>query len=344
MKKTRISTLMSKLLTLLFVLGMGVFLVFVIVQPYLDEAELADQRLLDHRYHTDTNNLQTAFDLYVQTLYSARGFIAAGDEITRAEWKTYFKSIGTGRRLPGLGLLAYIEQVPASQKDTFLKQLQNDRILQSIGMNNIVIHPDNSPEVYQVTKYIEPAESTTLKSLLGFDFSSEETRRTALEKARDLNAPTTTAPLRFYSNQQSGFVMMLPLYHLNEPIITPEQRRNAYYGLVVISIRIKDIFDESFAHLAEGQTLVQVYDGVNTDPNNLIYQNMEMSNVPPKDAPSVVDPVIIADRTLTVKYTSLTPPPAFPFIRSLWGRIGLLVVTNVLTATFIWTRVRTSKR
>ena len=101
------------------------FLVFAVWQPYVDSARARELAQFELQHHTDTDKLQCAIDLYVQTLYSARGLFMASDSISRSEWTTFFNAIDTTRQLQGLGLLAYIEQVPITKKNTFLGESRN---------------------------------------------------------------------------------------------------------------------------------------------------------------------------------------------------------------------------
>lgn len=149
------------------------FLVFAVWQPYADSARARELSQFELQHHTDTDKLQCAIDLYVQTLYSARGLFMASDSVSRSEWTTFFNTIGTSRQLPGLGLLAYIEQVPITKKNAFVTELNNEKFLQEKELSDVVIFPESSASLQQVVKFIEPQDLSLMKSLLGFNFSAE---------------------------------------------------------------------------------------------------------------------------------------------------------------------------
>jgi CHASE1-domain containing sensor protein len=243
-------------------------------------------------------------------------------------------------QLPGLGMLAYIEQVSDKDKEDFIARMRADKILQSDGVT-FDIYPASKKDVYQVATFLEPSEVSTTKTVYGFDFSSDPVRRAAFEKARDTNQLTATAPLQFVSNKKAGYVMMLPIYDPLLPVVTPDQRRAAYKGLVIISVRIKDVLDNSFSRLADENVLVQVYDGT-LEENDLIYENISnYRNNGPVD--TTLEELTVADRTLTVKYTSPKEIKNLPLIPSLWARMGVLIVTNLFTAYVVWARFRPKK-
>src|SRR6185436_1295029 len=104
---------------------------------------------------------------------------------------------------------------------------------------------------------------------LGFDLWSEDTRRAALERARDTGLATATPPIRLVQEpgSQLGFLVLLPVYR--GPAATVEQRRISLTGFAVAVYRIGDLVDASLRAAVEKGLGVSVTD---TDAHQEIYR------------------------------------------------------------------------
>ena len=100
-----------------------------------------------------------------------------------------------------------------------------------------------------VVTYIEPMDAN--RPALGYDLASEPKRRMALERARDTNQLSATAPIELVqeTRHQSGALLFLPVYDPQAPSATVEQRQLALKGYVLGVLRVGDVMDTALSFL-----------------------------------------------------------------------------------------------
>jgi hypothetical protein len=73
-----------------------------------------------------------------------------------------------------------------------------------------------------------------IADIVGFDLTSEPNRASAVRQARDVGTPVVSAPLALAPDQQTGILVVVPLYEPDAALDTVEQRRSAFLGTVTI--------------------------------------------------------------------------------------------------------------
>jgi signal transduction histidine kinase len=100
---------------------------------------------------------------------------------------------------------------------------------------------------------------------------------------------------------QAGTLMYSPIYEINKPLDTVEQRQNAIFGWIYSPFRMTDllhnIVGDSALHL-------HIYDGDSVEPENLLYKSTD-------DSPNVIffeqRRVILNGRVWTLYFEQFTP-------------------------------------
>ncbi len=102
-------------------------------------------------------------------------------------------------------------------------------------------------EQYIVVAIIEPLEGN--ESALGFDVSSQVTRRNAFERARDTATMSIATPIVLVQGEgrSTGALGMLPVYRDGSAPSTVEQRRKAIEGYVVAVVDIAESITAALA-------------------------------------------------------------------------------------------------
>lgn len=179
---------------------------------------------------------------YEQILTGARGLFESSDNVTRNEFRQYVNVLSLERRYPEIRGLA---------------------MSRMLG--------DGAP-----IKYMEPFTAGNEK-LLGFDNFSNSIRKEAMESARDNEFAVVSEKAYLIQDHQTeeitpGSVIFLPLYANGRPHASLEERRANAYGWVSIAFRAKDFMNETLGrHLTSIR--VEIYDGVEADPNRLMYDS-----------------------------------------------------------------------
>lgn len=282
--------------------------------------------------------LETTNELYIQTLYGARAFLSSSQEVNREEWQRYYKNLGTVRRLPGLAVLSYVEHVPAAEKAQFLERARRDTSLFPRGLPDFDIQPAEREALeYNPILYTEPLTPQVLERVIGFDFSSEPVRQSALERARISGQPVLSGMILDKERSQPAFVMVMAVYDPYLADETPADRVAAYKGLVLLGFRTNDFFKQAFSQVEMNEMAIEVYDGNTVAADRLLYQSESARTLRPgRFRLQSQRTVEIADHAWTIVFHYQPLGGGRVLVPSLWGRIGILLLTNIVTGLLVF--------
>jgi PAS domain S-box-containing protein len=240
--------------------------------------------------------IQDRMDLYIQTLYGVQALFAASQKVERDEWSSYIQTHRLHKRYPGITMFRFIERVPAAQKNLFIESVRSDTSLLVEGYPSFDIYPKKEREEYFVIKYIEPMAGN--EPLLGLDVSVSGLRLLALKEAARTGEPMATRRMDLVSQgvgrPEEGFLIALPVYRNEAPILTSAQRQEALAGFVEAVFEIEDllsgIFGEESVHPEIG---FEVYDGETLSFENLFYRDALLKDLPPDFDPRFESKIIL---------------------------------------------------
>lgn len=275
-------------------------------------------QLWKHEQQRAMRELQTKFDslldvasrrvvgrmkIYVQVLRGVDGLFAHNSYVGRVEFRDYVARLRLQENYPGIQNLQFVPIVPAPHKAGHIATIRKE------GFHEYTIRPDGEREVYCPVIYIEPF-TTRNKTSFGFDACSEEKRRTAKERARDLDGATITSKVRLTlesdEHPQAGIVMNLPIYKYGMPHGTLAERRANIIGWVTSIFRMNDlmagILDERTAELD-----IEIYDGDEISDKTLMYDADNYRDGAQLDGPAfrAVKRIDIFDHSWTMAIHSL---------------------------------------
>lgn len=186
-----------------------------------------------------TLQLQRRIQLYEYGLRGTRGsLIAGGDEwIGRERFRAYSASREYDREFPGARGFGFIRRVPASEESTFLQYARGD------GWPDFSIRQLTPHEGERfVIQYIEPVDNN--RPAIGLDVASESNRRSAALQALHTGSAVITDPITLVQadgNKNQGFLILLPIYRVNAPLVTEADRNAAGYGWVYTPLAIEEV-------------------------------------------------------------------------------------------------------
>lgn len=170
-----------------------------------DEARLRFDRLADSLCDDITRRL----DGPAYALRSLRGFFNASERITRAEFAAYIGSHDLATEFPGVAGFGFVERVRRENLDAFVAEVRAD------GAPDFSVRGNGSgPELY-VLRYGYPQKNN--RAAEGFDTYSEPVRRAAIDRAKNLDRLTLTAPVTLSHAPVSGIGYLLPIYRAGLP-------------------------------------------------------------------------------------------------------------------------------
>ena len=178
-------------------------------------------------------------DAYAAMLLGGAGLFAASDEVTRGEFRAYVQRLEVQKRYPGIQGIGFSRIVGADQREEILASARR-------AHPAFRFWPPSAADTFTAILYLEPADRANVHAL-GFDMASEETRRIAMERARDTGLPAATGAVRLVQEQiradpeQAGFLIYVPVYQGGVVPADVDARRGQLFGYVYSPFRADDL-------------------------------------------------------------------------------------------------------
>ncbi len=230
------------------------------------------------RFRADTDEarvaIQQRLDTYLDMIRAPRALFESSDEVTRDEWSAFVNGLDPAGRFPGIVGMTFVRRVSDNARETYIDRVRHDTSVVSEGYPYFDIWPPGQRAEYFVYEYLEPFLPNA--PTFGYDAGSEPVRRAALERARDEGVPVVTGRLHLIADTQdtAAFLMFMPIYAHDQPLVTVEERRNALNGFVVNRVRAEDLFAPAFAvDSARRPYRVEVFDSTDSSQAALMYAN-----------------------------------------------------------------------
>ncbi|MBI5429034.1 MAG: CHASE domain-containing protein [Nitrosomonadales bacterium] len=206
-----------------------------------------------------------------QVLLGGAALFDASDSVDRNEWHAYSERVEIDQHFNGIQGLGFSLLIPKHRLAQHTSEIRRQ------GFPKYTVSPAGERDVYSSIIYLEPFKDRNLRAF-GYDMYSEPVRRAAMEQARDKNIVSLSGKVMLVQETgkdvQAGTLMYVPVYRKATPVRTVEQRRAALYGWVYSPFRMADLLHDVLKgrDASERSYLrLQVYDGLNTNPDNLLY-------------------------------------------------------------------------
>lgn len=177
--------------------------------------------------------ISARMDTYINALLQTRSMFHVTREVDAKEFRAYIDGLSLLEKYPGVQGIGYTERVPRG------RLREHERKYRKLWPSR------NIEEAFSII-YLEPLDWRNARAL-GFDMTSNETRREAMELARDSNAPVMSDPVELVqeteTDKQPGFLLYIPLYRTIDPT-TIHERRDQLKGFVYSPFRTKDLFEQ----------------------------------------------------------------------------------------------------
>lgn len=293
----------------------------------------------DARANTDRQLASRAQDIagairarltdYEELLRGAAALFASSGNIDRKKWRAFTQALRIENRYPGIESIGYAEHVSAANKGRHEERARRQ------GAPSYAIMPAGQRDDYAPVIVVEAFGDGDSRPP-GFDVLSEPTRRAAAMRARDSAEPAVSGKVVLApqgaekgQNPAARFLIYLPVYRRNLPVVTVEQRRSALAGYVYGAFRIDRMVDE-IANQGIASLGLEIFDG------NEIADGARMYPGPPDEAAKSQSPPVSATsrldvdgRTWTLRLSSLPPLPG-------GGQLIAGLVVSALLAELAW--------
>jgi len=172
---------------------------------------------------------------YEHMLLGAKGLVQDHTIISRAQWQRYAETLSLSSTFPGAMAMGYSLRVPSNQRAAIEASVR-----ESSGPE-FAIWPAHQRDELHTIIVIAPSTASNVTAL-GFDMMTEPTRRAAMKRARDTGLPAISGGVRPIEDTgqsgSKGFIMYVPVYDMELPLDTPDDRRLALRGFVFCFFRM----------------------------------------------------------------------------------------------------------
>ncbi len=190
-----------------------------------------------------------------------------------------------------------------------------------------------------VVDVIEPLDAN--RSAVGFDISSEPTRREALLRARDTGQLTATGKIRLVqeTGEQCGILVFGPIYKRGVALNSIAQRQKHFKGVVVGVYRIGDTVDVAMSKLKATGIDVYVVDESATPEPQLLHVHASRLrrdvDAPVEDWLRIKDQTLYQQKTIDIggRQWSIGCVPTSAFLDSCHSYLPLFVLIGGLFGT-----------
>jgi signal transduction histidine kinase/CheY-like chemotaxis protein/integral membrane sensor domain MASE1 len=241
-----------------------------------DEAQFADlisdaeQAVLDRlRFYTDA-------------LQAAAAYYASIEDMTRQQWHDYIAYAKVPERYQGIRGIGLIRPFTAESIIPYIEQMRRSEF-KNFTIKSVagVEHPPVDEMGYQhyIVTHNEPVD--TNRNILGFDTASEKNRQIAARRARDSGQATMTKriTLSLDGQQRPGFLIYVPIYKNTNPLMTIEERREAFIAWSYAPFVTEQFLDGVLRERAD-QISFEIYDDIDIRHESFVYgtKNSEYSS------------------------------------------------------------------
>ena len=228
-----------------------------------------DKRISEEFSHRSTDSMMSIgseFESGIAMVRSVSAFMQSCPEATQEQFSIFAKSLlsrdtaihalSWNPRLSVNELAGHELSAKARYPDYRLTEMRNG-VSQDV---NLDAASEYGSRDFVIVDFIEPLDSNW--SALGFDIASEPTRREALDRARATGKLTSTGIIKLVqeSEEQSGILVLGPIYEKDVELRTAEQRWNHLKGIVVGVYRIGATIEAALDSLRPTGIDVYVFD------------------------------------------------------------------------------------
>ena len=248
--------------------ALGVFLLtFTISSFYAKSTQDQNRTDFETKVGQQTGTLRaymsTSMEGYSRLILSSAASFSIKPDVTHEEWQQFYTYAQKENNFPKIVGLGYASAVPVEQASEF-EQSQRDA-----GREAFTVQTDQQKGMMSVITYLAPESEENIRAI-GFDMFAEQSRRLAMETARDRGDVVMTAPVQLVQDEHEatakGVLIYYPVYTGGMTPDTVEERRATLRGYVYAVLRPADIVSEFLsAHQSEFENSSIVLTDV-TDP------------------------------------------------------------------------------
>lgn len=321
----------SRVLTIavpiLLVLSSGLAAIYFLQNAAINSARQIQLDNFNYQGREISLRIEQRLAAYEQVLRGVRGLYVASKHVERNEFRDYVSILDLAEKYPGIQGVGFSLIIPPQKKGSHIDAVRKE------GFPDYTLHPQGERELYTSIIYLEPFAGRNV-SALGYDMYSEAVRRSAMERARDLDQSTVSGKVRLVQENdqdvQSGFLMYVPVYRSGKSHETVADRRANIIGWVYAPFRMNDLMHGILGEQVHNFDL-EIFDGADVSPATLMYDNSSGQSHDSTTLFHSTRRIEILGRIWTIKLHSL---PLFE-AKIDTGRVTLIRVSGLLMSLLL---------
>jgi signal transduction histidine kinase len=183
---------------------------------------------------------------YTDVLRGAASLFQTSPEVSRSQFHHYVKSLQLPTEFPDIETLNYAVLVPDADRAAFERRMtaEMEALHKPVPFR---ITPPGKRDEYLVITFLEPA--TGYGGRLGFDIQAGPRSLAPLFRSRDTGGVAASGKPIPIPKAMTLLGIRLPVYRMDMPTATVDQRRKAYQGSVGVSFNVERLMDGVVAEL-----------------------------------------------------------------------------------------------
>ena len=308
------------------VLAVSILLTIGITYSFYQSAKNKDAVRFNNEVSRIQSNIDNQINLYIALLNGGRGFIESTENITKKQFANYIRGLEIDKNYAGIQGIGYSKIFTAEDRESFIKQMKSE------GFTDYKNYPETEEKRFHSVIYFEPLTDLNKKQI-GYNMSTEASRRTAMEKARDTGKAATSGKVKLVSEdkagEENGFIIYLPIYKKDSMPQIVEERQENLIGYIYSPFKANDFLHEIESDTMRDSIAVGIYDSDGKDENLLAQTNNLQNQVSGGSADENYSSQMnldVAGRKWLIKYSTL---PVFANQSSL-GWTPLILISGIV--------------
>jgi PAS domain S-box-containing protein len=229
-----------------------------------------DQMRFQNAVQRTQDRIQDRLETYIELLRAGSGLYAAASAVTRDRFHLFVERLELEHRYSGIQGIGVSVRVRPEERDALTAAMRRE------GIQDFHLWPDGERAEYHAIIYLEPLDRRN-QAAIGYDMSTEDTRRAAMERARDTGLPAASGRVTLVQEideqKQAGFLIYVPIYEGGRVPATVAERREALKGFVYSPFRADDLLRGIFGSESQPAVDIQVFDGTDPAPERLLHSS-----------------------------------------------------------------------
>lgn len=215
---------------------------------------------VDSRAYEAMHSVQQQISAYAEVLRGLETQFVANPNLSAETFRQVFHALQIESRLPGIQALGFSPKVSPEMRALYDANLQSQLMKATFSTSAPGLKPRVVTGDSYIVRHIEPFA----RNHLGFsvDQATSKERLEAIEQARDTGTLAVSGRVRLFvePGNVDGIIFFLPLYRDGDRPVTLAERREKFFGVVFLAIRVDDMLRDVFGPQMLDDVRVEIYD------------------------------------------------------------------------------------